>query len=62
MSENQRDKTVVAYKWQRERSEDKKEEKGRGKKKRKKNEARKLYMLEFSLNRKVLQKNISPLL
>lgn len=52
MSENQREETVVGYKWQREMSEDTK----RRERKKKKNEACKLYMLEFSLNQKVLQK------
>lgn len=60
MSENQREETVVSYKWQREMSKDTKRREG--KKKEKKNEACKLYMLEFSLNQKVLQKNILPLL
>lgn len=61
MSENQREETVVVYQWPRERSKDSKK-KGRKKEKKMRMKAFKLYILEFSLNQKVLQQNISPLL
>lgn len=59
MCENPREETIVVYKGPREMSEDTQKE---GKKEKKRVKAFKLYMLEFSLNQKVLQKNISPLL